>query len=203
MSTPPPHEPRIAAVVLAAGLSSRMGTNKLLIQLAGKPLVRHSVEAAVASRAQSVIVVTGNNREEVEAALREINVKFVNNPEFSEGLSSSLKCGLKALPTECDGAMVLLGDMPFVTPALIDRLIAAFAPGLGRAICVPVAKGRRGNPVLWASRFFPEMLALEGDGGAKPLLARHRDLVCELEAADDGSLIDIDTPEALTAYKAV
>ena len=91
--------------------------------------------------------------------------------------------------------------MPLVTPQLIDGLIAAFDPARGRAIVVPVRHGRSGNPVLWARRFFPEMLALEGDTGAKLLLAAHLDLIYEMEADDDGPLIDIDTSEALAAYK--
>ncbi|MDE1938428.1 MAG: nucleotidyltransferase family protein [Alphaproteobacteria bacterium] len=203
MSSPVSYEPKIGAVVLAAGLSLRMGANKLLIPLAGKPLVRHAVEAAVASQAKPVIVVTGNSGEEVQKALRDLDVQFANNSDFSVGLSTSLKCGLRALPGDCAGAAILLADMPRVTPTLIDALIAAFAPERGRAICAPVANGRRGNPVLWARRFFPEILALEGDTGAKALLDAHRDLVWEFPAMDDGPFFDIDTPEAMAAYKPV
>ena len=197
MTALPSRLSRIGAVVLAAGLSSRMGANKLTMPLWGKPLIRHAVEAAASSRAMSVIVVTGNNAKDVETALDGMAVGFVENIEYTKGLSTSLKCGLRALPDDCDGAAILLGDMPLVTPQLIDGLIAAFDPGRGRAIMVPVRNGRRGNPVLWARRFFPEMLALEGDRGAKPLLATHLDQIYELEAADDGPLIDIDTPSLL------
>ena len=98
--------------------------------------------------------------------------------------------------------MILLGDMPDVSSELIDRLIAAFDPAEDRAICVAARLGKRGNPVLWARRFFPEMMALEGDVGAKHLIAAYDELVCEIEAGDDGPLIDIDTPEALAAYRA-
>jgi len=192
---------RIGAVVLAAGVSSRMGANKLLMPLWGKPLVRHAVEAAAASRAATVVVVTGNSSKEVEDSLDGLTVSFVENKEFAKGLSTSLKCGLRALPDDCDGAVILLGDMPAISPNLLDRLIAAFDPAQGRAIVVPTRGGRRGNPVLWARRFFPEILALEGDTGAKRLMVLHRDLVHELEAADDGPFIDIDTPEALAAYE--
>jgi len=197
----PSRAPKIGAVILAAGLSSRMGASKLLAPLWGKPLIRHAVEAALASRATTVVVVTGNNAKDVEASLSGLAVRFVENRAYSKGLSTSLKCGLKALPDDCDGAVILLGDMPLVTANLIDGLIAAFDPAHGRAIVVPVRGGRRGNPALWAKRFFPEMLALEGDTGAKGLMALHQDLITELEAADDGPLIDIDTPDALTAYE--
>jgi molybdenum cofactor cytidylyltransferase len=98
---------------------------------------------------------------------------------------------------------VLLGDMPGVRAALLDRLIAAFDPGENRTICVPTHGGTRGNPVLWGRQFFPEMLALEGDVGARSLIARYPDQVCEIEVEDMAPLTDIDTPEALAAYEAM
>src|SRR6185295_4193902 len=110
-----------------------------------------------------------------------------------------LRQGLKSLPDDCDAAMILLGDMPRVDAGLIDTLIAAFDPAENRAICVATRKGRRGNPVLWARRFFPEILTVEGDVGAKHLMGIYPDLVCEVEAPDDAPLLDIDTPEALEA----
>jgi len=91
--------------------------------------------------------------------------------------------------------------MPAVSAALIDKLIAAFDPAEGRAICVPVSGGRRGNPVLWARRFFADMLKLEGDVGAKALLAAYDELVCEVETGGDAALVDIDTQEALEAFR--
>jgi molybdenum cofactor cytidylyltransferase len=194
--------PKIAAIVLAAGQSSRMGTNKLLTKVGGKPLVRHAVEAAVAGAADPVVVVTGNGARDVKASLSGLPIEIANNLDFPKGLSSSLRRGLSVLPEDCDGAVILLGDMPDVSPALIDRLIAAFDPGEGRAICVATWKGKRGNPVLWARRFFPEMMVIEGDVGAKHLAAQYGELVCEVEADDEGPLIDIDTPEALEAYRA-
>jgi len=194
--------PRIGAIVLAAGLSSRMGANKLLATVAGKPLVRHAVEAALASAATPVVVVTGNSAEEVHRAVIPLSPLFVENPDFSKGLSTSLREGLRALPIDCDGVLILLGDMPDVSPTLLDKLIAAFDPDEDRAICVATRHGKRGNPVLWSRRFFPEMLAIEGDVGARHLIGQYADLVVEVEAADDGPLTDIDTPEALAAYRA-
>ncbi len=92
--------------------------------------------------------------------------------------------------------------MPDVSAALIDKLVAAFDPAEDRAICVATRRGKRGNPVLWARRFFPEMLVIEGDVGAKHLMAQYGELLCEVEAENDGPLTDIDTPEALAAYRA-
>jgi len=192
---------KMGAIVLAAGTSSRMGANKLLTEIDGEPLVRRVVEAAIASGAGSVVVVTGNEAEHVQTALAGCDVRLVNNPDFSSGLSSSLRSGLKALPQDCDGAVILLGDMPAVTPALIDRQIATFDPAEGRAICVATHGGKRGNPVLFARRFFEEIEAIEGDVGARGLIGAYPELVCEVEAGSEAPLIDIDTPEDLAAYR--
>jgi molybdenum cofactor cytidylyltransferase len=197
----PPRQPKIGAIVLAAGLASRMGGTKLLEPVIGKPLVRLAAEAAVTSSASPVVVVTGNAALEVARAVGSLQVEIINNPDYAKGLSTSLKCGLKALPEDCDGAVVLLADMPGVTSSLVDKLIAAFDPLEDRAICVATRNGKHGNPVLFAKRFFPEILSIEGDVGAKHLLAQYGESVCEVEAADDGPLIDIDTPEALAAYR--
>jgi molybdenum cofactor cytidylyltransferase len=196
-----PRAPKIAAIVLAAGLSSRMGRNKLLAELNGKPLLRHAVEAAANSSADPVIVVTGNEGDKVAVALASLEVQTIANPDHAKGLSTSLKTGIAALPADCDGALVLLGDMPGVTSALLDRMIAGFSPPDDRAIIVASHGGKRGNPVLWARRFFPEILALEGDSGAKAVVEANGELVCEVEAADDGPLADIDTQQALAAYQ--
>jgi molybdenum cofactor cytidylyltransferase len=168
----------------------------------GKPLIRHAVEAAIASAADPVIVVTGNGTEDVRRALAPLTPLFVENREYSRGLSTSLKCGLNQVPANCDGALILLGDMPGVSFALLDKLIAAFEPAEGRAICVATRHGKRGNPVLWARRFFPEILTLAGDVGARHLIGQYEELVCDVEADDDGPLTDIDTPQMLAEYLA-
>lgn len=189
----------VAAVVLAAGRSTRMGgPNKLLAELNGKKLVRIVAEQALASKASPVIVVTGHQAEDVEAALRGLNVKFVRNPDFAQGLATSVKAGISAVPENADGALVCLGDMPLIDAKLIDRLVEAFAPDRGSLIAVPVAGGRRGNPVLWSRRFFPELMALDGDVGARHLIARHLEAVAEVEVQGNSAFLDIDTPEMLT-----
>ena len=201
-----PRLPRIGAIILAAGNSSRMraagqGVNKLLQPLDGRPMVRHVAEAALASAVSDVVVVTGNEKAAVTMALRGLPVTFNDNPDYSKGLSTSLISGLNALPGDCDGALILLGDMPVVDAPLLDRLIAAFDPSEDRAIIVPSHEGRRGNPVLWARRFFPEMRELSGDAGARALFAPYAGLICEIEAGSDAPLTDIDTEEALSAYR--
>lgn len=193
-----PSAPKIAALVLAAGRSTRMGgTNKLLAEIGGKAMLRRVAEAAVASRAEPVVCVLGHEAARVRAALGGVNVRIVENPDYAEGLSTSLRAGLAALPEDAAGVVVCLGDMPWLAAADIDRLIAAFNPVEGRAICVPVHEGKRGNPVLFARRFFTEMARASGDSGARRLLIDHDELVCEVAMTSDAVLVDIDTPDAL------
>jgi molybdenum cofactor cytidylyltransferase len=194
----------IAAVILAAGRSTRMGgPNKLLAELNGKPLVRIATEQAIASKASDVIVVTGHQAAEVETALAGLKVKFVRNPDFAAGIASSVKAGIAAVPQKADGAVVCLGDMPLIEAGLIDRLIDAFAPDRGQLIVVPVSDNRRGNPVLWSRRFFDELMTLDGDVGARHLIAKHSEAVAEVAAEGHGAFLDIDTPEALADARQV
>ena len=195
-----PHAPHVGVVVLAAGQSRRMGElNKLLAPVEGKPMVAHAVDAALGARGIGpVVVVTGHERGQVEAALPGRAVTFTENPRYAEGLSTSLAAGLAALPQGIDAALVCLGDMPRIAPRLIERLMAAYAPTEGRSIVVPTHQGKRGNPVLWDRRFFPAMAAVAGDVGARHLIGEHSDEVVEIEAGDPTVLFDVDTPETLS-----
>jgi molybdenum cofactor cytidylyltransferase len=190
----------VAAVVLAAGRSSRMAPrHKLLVEDgAGRTMIARVVDAALASRARPVLVVTGHRAPEVEAALAGRPVRFVPAADFAEGLAASLRAGLAALPATVSGAVILLGDMPLVGAETIDRLIDAYDPDEGRSIVAPVHDGQWGNPVLWDRRYFPAMMALTGDTGARGLLRQHADAVSELPA-DAAVLQDFDTPESLQA----
>jgi len=194
---------KVAGLVLAAGRSTRMGgPNKLLEEINGRPLVRIATEQVIASQAKPVIVVTGHQRERVERALAGLPVKFVHNGDFAEGLSTSLKAGIAAVPADADGAIVTLGDMPQVSAKLIDRLIAAFDPERGALVVVPTLDGKRGNPVLWSRRFFADLMALDGDVGARHLIGAYPEAVIEVPVEDAGALTDVDTPEALIAVRA-
>jgi len=198
-----PREPRLAALVLAAGQSRRMGTlNKLLIEIDGKPMVRRVVDALAATRLRPIVVVTGHERERVEQALAGAEVVLVHNPDYAEGLSTSLKRGLAALGPEIDGALVALGDMPRVAPAEVERLLVAFNPQEGRGIIVPTRRHKRGNPVLWSRRFFDEMQQVAGDVGARHLIGAYPEMVAEVEMESDAVLTDIDTPQALARLAA-
>lgn len=191
---------RIAAVVLAAGRSTRMARNKLLIDMGGKPLVAHAVDAALEAGLAPVLVVTGHQAEAVQAALAGRPVTFVHNARFEDGMASSLQAGIAALSDDIDAALVCLGDMPSVGPRHMAAIAAAYAPESQRSICVPFSQGQRGNPVLLGRRFFPEIAQLSGDSGARPLLAAHADQVWPVELADDAVLTDLDTPEALAEF---
>ena len=194
---------RVAAIVLAAGTSSRYRaadpslSTKLVAMLDGKPLVRHVAEAALASRARPVVVVTGHAERDVALAIDGLAVDRVLNPHYATGLASSLRAGLSVLRSDATGALVLLGDMPGVTSVVIDRLIACFEAEPGVDAVVPVHDGRRGNPALLASSLFAAAAALHGDEGARRLLARAR--VREVDCADATVVLDIDDPAMLDA----
>lgn len=186
-----------AAIVLAAGRGTRFGAApKLLAELHGKPLVRHVAESAVASGAKPVIVVVGNRMMEVEAALGGLLVVIVRNGAFAEGLSTSLKAGVAALPAGTDGALVLLGDMPLVGHDLIRRLAEAWSMAGRPAALVPTYRGSRGNPVLLGRAILDRVGTLSGDVGAGPLLKGEAGVI-ECPVEDSAVTLDIDTPDAL------
>jgi molybdenum cofactor cytidylyltransferase len=195
--------PTIAAVVLAAGRSTRMGAdNKLLMNLHGTPMVARTVATIAASPAKPIVVVTGHEAHAIQVALKSEPVTFALNPRFADGMSTSLKVGLAALPDDIDGVLICLADMPAVTATDIAKLIAAFNPTEGRAIIVPTHQGKRGNPVLFAQGFIDEMRQVEGDAGARTVLSAHADAVYEVEMPNAGILADADTPLAFAAIEA-
>ncbi len=195
-------EPKIAGLLLAAGSSRRMGKeNKLLTDVDGTAMVTRVAKQITASQAEGLMVVTGHEKDQVELALKNYATGFVHNPDFADGLSTSLKTGLRALPDNIDGAIVCLGDMPLVKAEHIDQLIRAFDPVEGRSICVPVHGRKRGNPVVWSKRFITEILSVTGDIGARHLLEEHADQVIEVAIEQDGVLFDIDTPDRLVELK--
>jgi molybdenum cofactor cytidylyltransferase len=194
--------PRIAALILAAGRSTRYGgSNKLLQSLDGVPIVRRVARAALGSQARPVIVVTGHQADDVASCLAGLDVRLVPNADYAEGLSTSLRAGLAALPADIDGAVICLGDMPRIEAGHIDRLIAAFAPKEGRSIVVPVHEGKRGNPVLFGRDLFTEMMEAEGDIGAKHLIGRYAEEVAEVDLGTNAIFMDVDTPDALARLR--
>lgn len=188
--------PRIAAIILAAGRSSRMGSNKLTLLLEGKPVLRHIVDTVQLSKAHSIIVVLGHEAEQVQALLEDDGIAFVFNDQYRQGLSTSLKAGISALSSDIDGAMIFLGDMPDISVELINRMISEFDPGKTKSIVAPKRDGRRGHPVLWGHAFFPSLLEkAEGDVGGRHLIEEHSDSVTDIEVNYDNIFTDLDTPE--------
>ncbi|WP_192384714.1 NTP transferase domain-containing protein [Mesorhizobium silamurunense] len=190
-------EPRVDVVLLAAGRSSRMGgPNKLLALFDGEPLVRRTAERALGSKAASTIVVTGHQRERVHSALSGLDVRLADNPDFADGLASSLKAGIARVAPDAAGAMIVLGDMPGVSSKDLDSLIDAFRRSGGRAVVRAAHLGKRGNPVLLPRSLFAAVAHLEGDTGARHLVEAEGLDVIDVEIGQ-GASIDVDTREAL------
>ena len=193
----PAGTPNVAALVLAAGQSSRMGgTNKLLAGVDGVPMVLRAVNAALASKAASVTVVTGHEADQVEALLAGCRVNLVRNPDYAHGMSTSLRAGIRALPPEAEAAVVLLADMPRVSAVHVDRLIDAFE-AQQPSIIVPRRNGQRGNPILWPRAFFAAMQNVAGDQGARGVLEANAGRLRFVDMDDDAIHADVDTPADL------
>ena len=191
---------RVAAVILAAGRSTRMGDNKMLADLGGEPLIRRTVAALLGSRASPVLLVAGHERDRLAAALAGLDVGVIVNPRYPEGLATSLVAGIGAVPEQAEGALIALGDMPLVDAGIVDALIARFEAEPAAGAVVPLHAGKWGNPVLVARKLFPKVAALSGDAGARKLL-RGRDDVSLLETSERSVLIDADTPQALAELR--
>ncbi len=187
----------VAAIVLAAGRGTRFGrTPKMLATFEGKPLVCRVAEAALESETAPVIVVVGHEAEAVSAALAGLNVTIVENPNYREGLSTSLKAGFAALPEEAEGAAILLGDMPQIGTVLIDWLVKAWRSSGSPAALIPTFEGQRGNPTILSRSLAPAIAGLTGDTGAGKLLRGIPDVV-EIELGDPAVSRDADTPQEL------
>jgi len=191
---------RIAAVVLAAGRASRMGSNKLIAELDGEPIVRRTVRAVLGSRARPVVVVTGHEADAVRAALAGLDVRLVHNPDFADGMSTSLRVGVAAAGAVA-AALICLGDMPRLEARHLDAVIDAYRTGDPDEIIVPTCDRKRGNPVLWPHSYFAEIAELSGDVGARALIDRHADQVRLLAIDDPAILVDVDTPAALAELR--
>jgi molybdenum cofactor cytidylyltransferase len=171
--------------------------NKLLLEIRGEPLVHRVARVALEAGLDPVVAVTGHDADAVREALHGLRLEPVHNPAYAEGIASSLRAGLRALPPAVEAAVVLLGDMPRIDVRHLRTLMGAFDPGRGASVCVPTWQGTRGNPVLWGAAHFPELLALRGDRGARGLLAAHADSLREVTMPDDAVLHDVDDAAAL------
>lgn len=198
-----------AAIILAAGTSSRMGAgrHKLLLPLANRPVLAHVIEATLASQARPIVVVLGHQedavRTQLAAWLADPAIIVVNNPDYLQGMSTSMRVGIQTLmsygymksKSHVDSALIILGDQPLITPHIIDALIHAHQTG-DKGIVAPLYDGQRGSPVLFRSEFFPELLEVSGDEGGRTILQRHRAEVATIDLGNAAHRYDVDTWEA-------
>ena len=183
----------LQALVLAAGSARRFGGRKLLADWNGATLLHAALACARAAPVEGVTVVTGADAADITACVRAFDpaIRLVHAPDHAEGMAASLRAGVASLPAETRASFVFLGDMPRVSAALIDRLLAAFDPAAGRRIVAPSRDGQVGNPVLWSRELFDEMSGVTGDVGARHLIRTHASSVTELTVDDDAALVDI------------
>ena len=187
----------ITAIILAAGSSKRMGIdNKLLRVWQGKPLLAHACHAAIKSQCKSTIVVTGHEENQILKAIDNFEVTFCHNVDFVTGMASSIKTGLRTADQQnCDGVIIMLGDMPKISSTMINQLITAGKNSGDQAIIAPASDGKRGNPLLWKKHYFDRLLEIEGDQGARQIIREFEDKVIEIDLGHQ-SRFDLDTPQA-------
>lgn len=182
---------KIVALVLAAGKSTRMGAqNKLLLKFNDQSMVSHVVDQLIQSDVSSILVVTGNEADHVRNSITQ-DVKFADNPYYELGLSSSLKVGISELPAQCDGVMICLGDMPYITSEDYNSIIMSFKPN---KIIAPTLNGKIGNPLIFSKEYFLSFAELEGDKGARKFLKEHKENVVKVDLNTEAIFDDIDTP---------
>lgn len=184
----------LCAVVLAAGRSCRMGTQKLLLPFGGTSLIGHIVDRVLESDVDSVVAVVGRDADVISAALAGRSIVLVDNPRPDSEMLDSVRCGLRALPAECEGVLLVLGDQPGLQPELINQMVRAWRES-GQPIVVPTHDGKRGHPLLFSTLFCPEVLTGYDDTGLRGLLLAHTDEVHELPVPDPCVLLDVDLPE--------
>lgn len=187
----------LSAIVLAAGMSTRMGQNKLLLDFKNKPLIAHAVDTLLRSEVDEIIVVLGHEAEKVQEKLRGKQVKLVRNPDYREGLSTSVRAGVEAVSGQTDGIMVYLADLPLLEPADVNRIVRAFihAKQVNKSIVIPFFDGQRGNPVLLDSSYREAILGVVGDVGCKGVIKRYPDKVFVVEMESDHVVRDVDNME--------
>ena len=186
----------VAGIVLAAGASRRMGRFKLLLPWRGRPVLAHVLEAVRASAIPHRILVLGHEAAAVRAAIDLAGFTVLDNPDYREGQSTSMRVGLSAVPAGCTGYLFLLGDQPGITATFIDDLVARHAAEPDR-ILVPTAGGRRTSPVLFPAGFHQALLGVTGDQGGRPLLEAHADRIRAVPVGDPALLRDLDEPPDL------
>lgn len=184
----------VSAIILAAGLSSRMGRQKALLPYRGRTIIEQIVGEVNAAGVLETLVVTGHEPEAVEAVLAGTDARLVWNPHFEQGMLSSVRTGLAACDTRAEWALICLGDQPAIAASTIARLIAAQHQS-GKSICMPIHKGKRGHPLLISMQYKAEILREYDAIGLRGLAQAHPGEVLEVPMDVPGVLVDVDTPE--------
>jgi molybdenum cofactor cytidylyltransferase len=188
----------LSAIVLAAGMSTRMGRNKLLLRFRDQALIVRAVDTLLASKIDEVIVVLGHEIEKAQAELKGKPVRLIQNPDYRDGLSTSVRTGVEAVSSQADGIMIYLADQPLLEPADINRIVAAFtdAKRVNKSIVVPFFEGERGNPVVLDASLRVAILGIVGDVGCKGVIKRYPEKVYALQMENDHVVRDVDDPNA-------
>jgi len=181
------------AIVLAAGGSSRIGAEKLLLPFDGKKVITHIVDELLASRLDQVVVVVGSESDRIEGELSQRSVGIVANPDYARGMLTSVRCGIENLPSECSTVMVVLGNQPSLNHELVDEMVIKFGKA-GKGILVPCCRGKHGYPLLFMMKYRDEIMTSFDETGLRGLLTAHAEDVFEMEVSDSSALSDIDRP---------
>lgn len=185
---------KISAILLGAGEAKRMGKDKLSLPWGKKTILEHCLQTLLRSRVKEVVLVVKDGREEIAHRLSKMRVKVVVNPYYKKGMSTSIRCGLKALDPKSGGILIALGDQPFIKTRTINALIGAFGRAEGKII-VPSFRGRRGHPVIFHRKYEEELLRLRGDAGGKTIMMKHPEDVRIIPVKSEGVIRDIDIRE--------
>jgi molybdenum cofactor cytidylyltransferase len=185
---------QVSAVILAAGASTRMGQAKQLLPLGGTTVLSQTIDNVRSAGLVEIVLVLGASAEVIRRQLPQSlleGLKVVVNQAYRQGMASSLREGLSALDPQTGGALIILGDQPFVRPQTLHQIMAGYHRS-GAQIVIPSYQGKRGNPVLLSRSVFPEVMALEGDTGCRAIFSNHLNAILKVEVEDPGILLDID-----------
>ena len=189
---------RLATIILAAGQSKRMGSiSKLLMRIEDRPMIQRVVDVAIEAGSSDIYVVTGFERDRIESRMSGYSVNFVHNESFRAGMGNTIAQGVKAIFDQgFEGAMILLGDLPYLRADTVIAVAESFVEHEGRKIVIPKYQGNPGHPVVFPKAFFNELTQLSGDRGARAVYANQQSSVARIEVEDPGATRDLDTPPA-------
>ena len=187
------NEANIAIVILAAGCSTRARRNKLMIDMEGEPMFMKSVRAALKSKASPVYVVTGYHADELEEYLKDVDINILRNDDYMSGIKTSIRLGLKSVPSFCDGAILLPADMPYVTSSYLDKMIKSFTKGQHKQLCISYFEGKKYNPILWGRDLYSKADLVPENSHLRAVFMEHQDYT-KLVDADANACVDINFP---------